>query len=254
MTFRFRPIRPLSAPRSPRPRLARRSGVPPLLAATLLVLSAAVSADIYKYEDLEGNLVYSDRPMKGHYRLLGKTDTADDSPTVALGHYQLKWAWDEAEQWAKQGRRSSGRIDLASSNANARKYTPLIDATARRIGLDRNLLHAVILAESAYDPKALSPAGAAGLMQLMPATAERFGVSDRYDAVQNLRGGATYLRHLLELFDYNMRLALAAYNAGENAVMRYGHKIPPYRETQNYVRKVIAFYESSLGDQVSMRD
>jgi soluble lytic murein transglycosylase-like protein len=90
-------------------------------------------------------------------------------------------------------------------------------------------------------------------MQLMPATAERYGVVDRSDPEQNVQGGVAYLRDLLELFESDLRLALAAYNAGENAVMRYGNAIPPYPETQNYVRKVIRFYNDQLpGDQVAL--
>jgi soluble lytic murein transglycosylase-like protein len=103
------------------------------------------------------------------------------------------------------------------------------------------LLHAVIRAESAYQPNALSHAGACGLMQLMPATAARFRVRNIWDPAENIEGGATYLRFLMDLFDNDLRLALAGYNAGENAVKRYGNQIPPYPETQNYVRKVLQF-------------
>ena len=126
---------------------------------------------------------------------------------------------------------------------NKALYTPLIEKAARQYKLDPNLIHAVVRAESAYRADAESNKGAVGLMQLMPATAERYGVSDRLDPAQNIRGGTHYLRDLLLQFR-NMQLAIAAYNAGENAVIRYGHKIPPYPETQNYVQKVIRFYHS----------
>ena len=106
-------------------------------------------------------------------------------------------------------------------------------------------------AESAYRADAVSSKGAVGLMQLMPATAERYGVRNRRDPAQNLSGGSQYLRDLLVMFDNDLQLALAAYNAGENAVIRYGHKIPPYAETQGYVRKVIGFYRAAAGDQVA---
>ena len=99
----------------------------------------------------------------------------------------------------------------------------------------------MVTAESAYDPVAVSSAGAVGLMQLMPGTAERYGVRNRRDPRQNVLGGVRYLRDLLVQFD-DLTLALAAYNAGENAVIRYGNRIPPYPETQNYVRKVLTFY------------
>jgi soluble lytic murein transglycosylase-like protein len=102
------------------------------------------------------------------------------------------------------------------------------------------LVHAVIQTESNYNPFALSPKGAQGLMQLMPATARRFGVRNTFDIQQNLRGGASYLKHLLELFG-DRELALAAYNAGEEAVIRH-RGIPPYPETRDYVRRVAGRY------------
>ncbi len=105
-----------------------------------------------------------------------------------------------------------------------------------------SLVHAVVTAESAYDPHALSSAGALGLMQLMPATAKRFGVSDRKNPRANVYAGTRYLKQLLGMFDNDVRLALAAYNAGENAVIKYDNQIPPYPETQNYVRKVLKYY------------
>ena len=117
----------------------------------------------------------------------------------------------------------------------------IIDATAKRYRLDARLVHAVVRAESAYDPHAVSRAGAVGLMQLMPGTARRYGVQDRRDPTQNLSGGVRYLRDLLLQFR-NVSLALAAYNAGENAVTRHGNRIPPFPETREYVRRVIRFY------------
>jgi soluble lytic murein transglycosylase-like protein len=100
----------------------------------------------------------------------------------------------------------------------------------------------VITAESAYDPDAVSSAGAVGLMQLMPGTAQRYGVANRRDPVANVAGGTRYLRDLLEMFDQNLVLAIAAYNAGENAVLEYGRRIPPYKETETYVRRVLKYY------------
>jgi soluble lytic murein transglycosylase-like protein len=107
--------------------------------------------------------------------------------------------------------------------------------------VNSELLHAVVRAESAYNAGAVSPAGATGLMQLMPATAARYQVQNIEDPTENLRGGARYLRELLNLFGNDLQLALAAYNAGENAVAQYGNRIPPYPETQRYVRKVLQF-------------
>lgn len=130
----------------------------------------------------------------------------------------------------------------------------MIESVAEETLLRPELLHAVIRAESAYDPDAVSSKGAVGLMQLMPATAKRYGVTNRNDPKQNLRGGASYLKDLLVMFDFDLKLAVAAYNAGENAVIRSGNKIPNYRETQNYVAKVMRFYRqnrSGKNDKVS---
>ena len=120
----------------------------------------------------------------------------------------------------------------------------LIPKVAAEIGLELALLQAVIETESGYNPNAISRAGAVGLMQLMPATAERFGVTDRYDAAQSLYGGARYLRYLLKLFNNDLKLAIAAYNAGEGNVRKYGNQIPPFRETQDYVVKVMQLYKA----------
>ena len=117
---------------------------------------------------------------------------------------------------------------------------PDIDAIARIYRLEPALLAALISVESRYNPRARSPKGAMGLTQLMPATAQRYGVRNAYDAKQNLHGGARYLSDLLVMFDNDVHLALAAFNAGEGAVMKYGRKIPPYAETQRYVPQVLA--------------
>ncbi len=109
------------------------------------------------------------------------------------------------------------------------------------------LLHAVIQVESGYNPNAVSPKGAVGLMQLMPATARRLGVVDSRDPLANLRGGARYLRNLIRLFDGDLQLALAAYNAGEAAVQRHARNIPPYAETIAYVEAVQRRYQALLG-------
>lgn len=120
----------------------------------------------------------------------------------------------------------------------------VVDAVAPAAGLEPHLLLAVISAESGFRAKAVSPKGAQGLMQLMPATARRLGVADPFDPEQNVRGGARYLTELLKLFNDDLRLALAAYNAGENAVIRYGRAIPPYPETQQYVARVMQKYQA----------
>ena len=126
----------------------------------------------------------------------------------------------------------------AAIAARRKRCAPIIDAAAVRHGVDPDLVHAVIRAESAYEPAAESHAGACGLMQLMPATARRFGVRDVWDPAQNIRGGVVYLRFLLDRFGADIPLAIAAHNAGEGAVAKYGNRVPPYRETQTYVRRV----------------
>ncbi len=196
-----------------------------LSASLMLLVSPFVGAEIYKYQDTEGHIYFSDEPLKGNYRLLKRFGFNGQ---------------------AKSNQRSS--IDLKSAGVNKKRYTPLIESVAKETLLRPELLHAVVRAESAYDPNAVSKKGAVGLMQLMPATAKRYGVSDRRDPQQNLRGGAAYLKDLLVQFDFDMKLAIAAYNAGENAVIRSGNKIPNYRETKNYVAKVMRFYRQNRSD------
>lgn len=133
---------------------------------------------------------------------------------------------------------------LKYSSANKAKYAGLIDKAAHDYGLDPYLVHAVVQVESGYNASAISSAGAIGLMQLMPETARRFGVTSRTSPEENVMGGARYLKLLLDMFNNNLRLAVAAYNAGEGAVMKYNYNIPPYQETQDYVKKVIALYNA----------
>lgn len=121
------------------------------------------------------------------------------------------------------------------------RLASLIEKTAERFQVDPGLVHAIVQVESEYNPRARSRKGALGLMQLIPATAERFGVGDPYDPAQSLEGGVTYLKYLLDLFKGDVTLSLAAYNAGENSVFRQGG-IPPFSETRNYVRKVKELY------------
>lgn len=114
-------------------------------------------------------------------------------------------------------------------------------------GVDAALLHAVITVESGYNQGAVSPKGATGLMQLLPGTAKRYGTVNLLDPGENIRAGARYLRDLLAMFDNNLELALAAYNAGENAVIRHGRRLPPYAETRRYVPLVVAHYRKLGG-------
>jgi hypothetical protein len=127
-------------------------------------------------------------------------------------------------------------------SARKSQFNDLITQAAQRYQVDEKLVHAVIQTESAYNADAISSAGAVGLMQLMPGTARQYGATDRSDPHQNINAGTKYLRYLLDLFNSNMDLAVAAYNAGENAVMKHNYSIPPYPETRNYVRQVLALY------------
>lgn len=126
----------------------------------------------------------------------------------------------------------------AKSKAGNQTMTGLVRELAPQYALDPKLVLAVIEAESSFNPKARSPKNAQGLMQLIPATAKRFGVGDPWDPEQNLRGGMAYLRWLLDHFNGDIKLALAGYNAGERAVERHGG-IPPYAETQRYVKRIV---------------
>jgi hypothetical protein len=123
------------------------------------------------------------------------------------------------------------------------KYDELVAQSATRNGIDPNLMVAVMRQESGFNPRARSYKGATGLMQLMPATAARFGVTNIYDVAQNIEGGAKYLRFLLDTFNGDIELTLAGYNAGEHAVMNSGYRVPRYRETQNYVKSISARYD-----------
>ncbi|WP_124949907.1 lytic transglycosylase domain-containing protein [Sulfuriferula thiophila] len=172
-------------------------------------------ADIYSYTDENGGLHFSNIPDDPRYRSVLKTPPNEAAPASFASHIQP----------IKQQR-----------------YAPLVASAAKAYQLEPALLHAVISAESGYNPLAKSPKGAIGLMQLMPATAKRYGISDAYDPAQNIQAGAQYLRDLMRLFNNDLNLTLAAYNAGENAVMRYGNQIPPYTETMLYVPKVLKNY------------
>ena len=137
--------------------------------------------------------------------------------------------------------RTIGRPSVAWQPANTRAYDGVIEAAAGSEGLPPALVKAVIAAESNFNPRARSPKGAQGLMQLMPQTAAHLGVTDAYEVQQNVRAGTRYLARMVERFG-DWQRALAAYNAGPEAVDRYSG-IPPYRETQEYVRRVLAYYQ-----------
>jgi len=143
---------------------------------------------------------------------------------------------------------SAGAISVMPSAERVTAYDPIIESVARAFGTDVNLLRAIEHVESRFNPNAVSPKGAIGLMQVMPATASRMGLADAernlFEPEANLRTGTRYLRLLLNMFEGQPELAVAAYNAGEGAVMKYGREIPPYPETQAYVQNVMAIYRS----------
>jgi soluble lytic murein transglycosylase-like protein len=184
-----------------------------ITALTLCVagLPRPAQAQIYTWKDANGVLTLSDKPQTSGARV---AQVGRPSPVVTpsvLG--------------------SMGGADYAT-------YDSLIHQHANWQGIRADLVRAVIQVESAFNPRAVSPKGAMGLMQLMPATATRLGVLDPFNPAENIRGGVRYLRILLDKYNDNEQLALAAYNAGPRAVDKYGSKIPPYRETQRYVQRI----------------
>lgn len=139
----------------------------------------------------------------------------------------------------------SGEVVYGTVNTGNARYDELVKSAAARYGVDPHLIVAVMRQESGFNSRARSHKGATGLMQLMPATARRFGVTNIYDPAQNIDAGVRYLRLLLDMFNGDVSLALAGYNAGENAVINSGYKIPRYRETQHYVKAITARYGRS---------
>jgi soluble lytic murein transglycosylase-like protein len=143
---------------------------------------------------------------------------------------------------------SSASIALAASASDQpwttgdSRIDSLIRYYGRQYGVDAYLIYCLMSQESGFSNRAVSPKGAQGLMQLMPATAARYGVSNPFDVAQSIMGGAHYLKDLLQMFSGRVDLALAAYNAGENAVIKYGYTVPPYQETRDYVRLISARY------------
>lgn len=189
--------------------------------------SAATTGYFYKYQDNEKHVIYTDKP-RPNAMLLSKMKVNLPTQTVSTSFVNTPF---------------TPSISVFQNNANKARFNHLIAKAAARHQVDVKLLHAVIQTESAYRPDAISSAGAVGLMQLMPATASRFGVVDSNNPEQNIDGGTRYLRHLLDMFSNNLDLAIAAYNAGENSILRHNNSIPPYPETQNYVKQVLALYK-----------
>jgi soluble lytic murein transglycosylase-like protein len=184
----------------------------------------SAAADVYAYTTADGSVSLSNVPTDSRYQVL-VTDEKIIVPATPSLAVPLVAATKPLATPAKKA-----------------LYNRIVAVAARTHGLDVALLHAVISVESRYDHKAVSRAGAEGLMQLMPLTAKRYGVTDSFDPEQNINGGARYLFDLLKLFKGDMSLAVAAYNAGEHAVIKHGNRIPPIAETRDYVPKVLGFY------------
>lgn len=158
-------------------------------------------------------------------------------PPAATSYTKFRSAAQEVVMGSKQV------IHSSSSSSYALPYLSIIQKVAAEYELSVELVKAIIKVESNYNPEAVSSKGARGLMQLMPATAARFGVEDVFDPEDNITGGVKFLRYLLDEFgEENLELVLAGYNAGEEAVRKYGNEIPPYRETQQYVKRVLSLY------------
>lgn len=183
-----------------------------------LCLPTLSLADIYAFLDENGIAHFSNAPEDERYQLFKKGGAVNaDAAAEAQPDLTLR--------------------------IPTQQFMQLVKRAALTSQMEPALLHAVIAAESGYNSTALSPKGATGLMQLMPETGKRYGVSNLLDPAQNILGGARYLRDLMRLFKNDMNLVLAAYNAGEGAVIKHGYKIPPYRETMLYVPKVLQYYK-----------
>jgi soluble lytic murein transglycosylase-like protein len=188
---------------------------------TLLACGLAAqpaSADIYWFTDENGVVHFSNVPTDKRYVPFTAANGAVVKKTIT----------------SKRDRRSDTPAKV--------QYSAIIEEIAQIYALESALVHAVVSAESAYNATAVSKKGAAGLMQLMPDTARRYGATDRFDPIQNLHAGTRYLSDLLKMFNGNVSLALAAYNAGENNIVKYGNQIPPFQETRTYVPRVLDLY------------
>jgi len=228
-------------------RLGRRfpSQVRTLAAASVLACAAPfANANVYALVEEDGTVRLSNTPDDPRYKLYFREpaeyklkDAAQVRGVRNPGDYRLRAAWGRADPKAEL---------FANPLLADKPYQDHVVEAAKEHKLDPALVHAVIAAESNYNPNALSYKGAVGLMQVMPDTARRYGVKEKElkQPAQNIRAGVQHLADLIDLFDGDLKLALAGYNAGENAVLRHGRKVPPFAETQAYVPRVLRFYDT----------
>jgi hypothetical protein len=203
----------------------------------MLTLPSICSAEIYKYVDKDGVMHFTNVPVKPNGTKL---------PSLATYVPKTVNFNSGTGSYAKFYTNRSLLPPSRGFTLDQCTYDPHIRVTCQRYGMDYNLVKAVIRAESAFNSQAISPKGAVGLMQLMPGTSKDLGVIDPRDPYQNIDGGVRYLREMLNRFNNDFVLALAAYNAGPESVQKYGG-VPPYDETRTYVRRVMDYYYSRSG-------
>ncbi|MCB6185205.1 lytic transglycosylase domain-containing protein [Leeia sp. TBRC 13508] len=197
------------------------------LAALLASIILPASADIYAFVDETGVAHYSNEQLDDRYTLFKRENAPTLSDSEPLSVQQ------------KVTPKTNFVPNAPGVEKRRKQFAKIVQKVAKETKISPSLLDAIITAESGYQPNAVSPRGALGMMQLMPVTAARYGVTDPLNAEQNIRGGAKYMRDLLKMFNQNLELAVAAYNAGEGSVIRAGYAVPKFKETQNYVPKVI---------------
>ena len=208
-----------------------------------LAASAPAQADLYGYVDDQGQVQLANEKLDERYQLFVKGETRTEFKLSS----ELKYLP------ATSNLQEHIIFKRIQKTPNVQKFDSLVKTEAEKQQLDPALVKAVIAVESAYDPEAVSPKGAVGLMQLIPGTAERYGVKKIADPKDNVNGGTRYLRDLLALFDGDLPLALAGYNAGEGAVQRYENTIPPFPETEAYVKLVMQFHDYFGGGKKTTR-
>ncbi len=185
----------------------------------LSVQTQVARADIYSFVDEAGVTHFSNVPTDGRYRLVLAAPPAPAPAASGDTHWLTR----------------------------SRSFDPFIETASREAQVQPQLVRAIIVVESAFNPKAVSRKGAVGLMQVLPETARRYGVSNALDPEQNIIAGTRYLRDLIARYGNNLELVLAAYNAGSDAVERYGKRVPPYSETRQYVPAVLSIYRALTG-------